>query len=354
MSEQEFESYLNLLARTLRLSESQRTRIAGELRDHLEARMTELMEEDHLSKEDAVLAALDEFGDANVLAHDLTGPATQLKRKRIMQTGFSVIATAAVVATAATYLVPNNFQGHVTQPLAKAAPTITAPDATPESATSPVHTALNQRVSVDFDETPLENVFQHLRENYYLNVYAPLDPMEQAGLDRTYPISLRLNDVPLRMVLDLLMAELSYTIDDGVSTKVGYSVKDNVLVFTLLEPAATPLHTQMYDCRELILNTLKTEGIYEHQHEVIEHLQRFARIVLGKSAWEKDTSVYAYGTLLVVHQTAPRQARLRTLLDDLNHIVAEQAAEAAEAKEAQAAIHREDTIAGDFGISTSQ
>ena len=41
MSEHEFEAYLNLLARTLRLSDAQREQIAGELRDHLEARLAD-------------------------------------------------------------------------------------------------------------------------------------------------------------------------------------------------------------------------------------------------------------------------------------------------------------------------
>lgn len=43
MSEQEFESYLRLLARFLNLSGNQRTAIARELRTHMEDQLDELM-----------------------------------------------------------------------------------------------------------------------------------------------------------------------------------------------------------------------------------------------------------------------------------------------------------------------
>ena len=82
MSEREFEAYLNLLARTLRLSGKQRQRIAGELRDHMETRLDELIEQG-MSRDEAVLAALDEFGDASVLSHDFLDIAHAQRRRRL-------------------------------------------------------------------------------------------------------------------------------------------------------------------------------------------------------------------------------------------------------------------------------
>ncbi|MEM8738410.1 MAG: permease prefix domain 1-containing protein [Planctomycetota bacterium] len=123
MSEREFEAYLNLLARTLKLSEAQRQRIAGELRDHLEERLADLVD-DGMDRGQAILAALDEFGDAHVLAHDLTTPQSYRRRKKIIHTSFATIAAAAAVALAATYLLPTNHRGHPPQPaaLAESAP----------------------------------------------------------------------------------------------------------------------------------------------------------------------------------------------------------------------------------------
>ncbi|MEM8934724.1 MAG: SLBB domain-containing protein, partial [Acidobacteriota bacterium] len=65
--------------------------------------------------DDAVLQALDEFGDANVLADDLTRPRHQQFRRRIMQTGFATAALAACAALAVVYFTPTNRQGHSPQ-----------------------------------------------------------------------------------------------------------------------------------------------------------------------------------------------------------------------------------------------
>ncbi|MEM9252711.1 MAG: permease prefix domain 1-containing protein [Planctomycetota bacterium] len=114
MSEHEFEAYLNLLARTLRLSTKQRDRIANELRDHMEARLNELIDRG-VDRDDAVLQALDEFGDANLLADDLARPRHQQFRRKIMQTGFATVALAACAALAVVYFTPTNQQGHSPQ-----------------------------------------------------------------------------------------------------------------------------------------------------------------------------------------------------------------------------------------------
>ena len=67
MSEHEFELYLRLLGKFLRLTPGQQADVADELRDHLEARLEELSR-GGLSRDDAIRLALDEFGDAAHLA----------------------------------------------------------------------------------------------------------------------------------------------------------------------------------------------------------------------------------------------------------------------------------------------
>lgn len=73
MPEDEFEIYLTLLAKTLRLGDPQRDAIARELRDHLEQPLAELTEAG-CSRHEAIKLALDEFGNASALANDLTRP----------------------------------------------------------------------------------------------------------------------------------------------------------------------------------------------------------------------------------------------------------------------------------------
>src|SRR5580704_5128266 len=82
MSEQEFELYLKLLSRCLGLTPGQREQIADELRDHLEQRLAEL-EQAGVARDKAVVQALDEFGDAAVLAANFAAIA-RLKRRRFL------------------------------------------------------------------------------------------------------------------------------------------------------------------------------------------------------------------------------------------------------------------------------
>ena len=308
MSEHEFEAYLNLLARTLRLSEAQRARIAGELRDHLEARMTELIEEEHLSKEEAVLAALDEFGDANVLAHDLTGPATQLRRKRIMQTGFSVIATAAVVAIAATYLTPTNFQGNPTQTVATAANAGGgADDATEVSAAAIApHGPLDQTITLDFDGTSLEEALGYFRQTTETNFLIDWAGLEEVGLERDYLISMHLEDVPASTGLKLLMA----TVSRGEAT---YRIDDQIVVVSSSEFLSTPeeeMTTKLYECNGLLEDATLLARPGENTSHTDALVDLF-RDMLGPEALKTPGSSIAYfGGVVVVRQTVSRQQQI--------------------------------------------
>jgi Bacterial type II/III secretion system short domain len=97
MPEHDFELYLSLLTRFLRISPAQRDSIADELRDHLEQRLGEL-EAQGLSREAAIRAALEEFGDAADLANHFTSLARIRKRRLIMRLTFgSAVALAALV-----------------------------------------------------------------------------------------------------------------------------------------------------------------------------------------------------------------------------------------------------------------
>ncbi|HEV8066842.1 MAG TPA: efflux RND transporter periplasmic adaptor subunit [Planctomycetaceae bacterium] len=103
MSEQEFELYLKLLSRCLNLTPGQREQIADELRDHLEARLEELAEAG-VPREKAVVQALDEFGDAAILAGNFASVA-RLKRRRF----FMRLSLGSVGALTAALLIAYAF-----------------------------------------------------------------------------------------------------------------------------------------------------------------------------------------------------------------------------------------------------
>jgi len=105
VSEQEFETYLKLLGRLLRLSESQREEIAEEFRAHFDQRVEELVDQGQNS-ETAIRAALRDFGDASALAQELTRISRQRKRRLIMKTSIGSVAACAAIGFFAPQLLP--------------------------------------------------------------------------------------------------------------------------------------------------------------------------------------------------------------------------------------------------------
>lgn len=154
MPEDEFEIYLTLLAKTLRLSDDQRRAIASELRDHMEQRLDELTDAG-MPRERAIETALAEFGDASALANDLTqhNPARTRNRRHLMQTTFGTLIACAAVTFAVVTLTPTNKDGQPIQPQANAQgnPPATPPSADP--ATPSMAKLIEQASGITYNNT---------------------------------------------------------------------------------------------------------------------------------------------------------------------------------------------------------
>ena len=97
MPEREFELYLSVLSRLLRLNPQQKDSIADELRDHVEERFEALVRSG-IPRDAAIRQALDEFGDAAGLAVDFTAVSKKRIRRLIMRSTAAATALIAVVA----------------------------------------------------------------------------------------------------------------------------------------------------------------------------------------------------------------------------------------------------------------
>ena len=80
-----------MLTGLLKLSPEQRDNISDELRSHLEERMEDLLENGS-SREEAIAAALEDFGDTAALAHHFTNIAHHTRRRRLMRYTYGTIA----------------------------------------------------------------------------------------------------------------------------------------------------------------------------------------------------------------------------------------------------------------------
>ncbi|MCS7166020.1 MAG: hypothetical protein RMI91_08605 [Gemmatales bacterium] len=77
---------------------------------------------------------------------------------------------------------------------------------------------LQQPVSLDFRDKPLAEVLDHLRSMYGINIVADEPALQAAGISLNQPITIRLDNRPLRTCLNLILhnARLAWVIRDGV------------------------------------------------------------------------------------------------------------------------------------------
>jgi hypothetical protein len=288
VSEQEFDLYLKLLAKCLRLTSGQRELIADELRDHLEERLEELARAG-VPRERAVAQALDEFGDAAVLAAHFTTIA-RLKRRRILMRlslGSVGVLTAALLIGYAFWPDNRALRGPeriVAQEKPKAlepakggsglsvkptpgskthkdnqAPVQKipvgvnfAPVEHPSSSDlaglplveARIHDALHQPVDFFVEPQSLKDAIDFIAARYQIPILFDQKALDDANVDTTTEVKLNVSGITLHDALQLLLGQLS--------APLNYDVTHGVLMVTTEDKFREHLETIVYDCRDLI------------------------------------------------------------------------------------------------------
>lgn len=289
MSEQEFESYLRLLGRFLRLSGEQRDAIAGELRDHMEERLEELMGRG-FSRDDAIQAALDEFGDAAALAGDFGRIGR--RRRWIMRTTMATTGLAAAVLMI-SFLLPEN-RAFVPAPsllqaensarlLAGAADPETRPAGVEAqqrqqaisgvyaSGESEVERETLQRLAVKASEiqftegTGLAEVLDFIAQKAGVSLNVNWNALSLVGLDRTTDVGgLNLRDVRIDRALQIVLQSAG----SATGTQLEYSITDGIVRISTTEDLDRFVIVRVYDCRDLMKRPEKSERGSGMQPEV--------------------------------------------------------------------------------------
>jgi len=233
MSEHEFELYLRLLGKFLRLTPGQQADVADELRDHLDARLEELSR-GGLSRDDAIRLALDEFGDAARLADHFTHIVRQKRRKLIMRCTVGTVAVSAVALFVASAFWPHDAQNpgagapaaaraadkaeakeHAAD--AKPAATVVAPFAESEQDRLLRDKLANTPHECHFSETPLADVLTDFSVRLEIDIYAPATQFSEA-LEKPITFQIQHAKISARAALELVLqqAELGYVVRDGI------------------------------------------------------------------------------------------------------------------------------------------
>ncbi len=308
MSEKEFELYLSLLGRFLRLSPSQRLEIADELRDHLEERLEELIAEG-LSRDEAIHQAIDEFGDASELATHFTHLARRRKRRLIMRltAGTALTATAAILIASLLQpeLPPQNAGGRVvaqqervedSPPAYEEAQHVDETErengrpalTTNESVEEKLKQPLDARIP---DGTTLADALDFVSHEMQVDIYPDWDgALADEQIDRDMPTRLEFGytTVSAETVLDLLLEPL----------QVGYLIRDGFIYVTTqiaIEEEEDYLEFRVYNVRDLLQPEIDTDEFMK--------LVRF----VNNAPWEDEDGVGGnvqwYDGMLAIRQT---------------------------------------------------
>ena len=287
MSNHEFENYLALVSRLMRLTTSQKSMIRDELRDHLENRVSELVESGFESH-DAMRRALEEFGDAAMLANKFQSVFQLNQRRWMMRFATFSIAGTFVVAVLIMAMWPSDAKfGSPNTSVAQEDPlrdsdnevdqdpfaTASANPADPfvvatvskasASAKEPIERSiavmtneqveklLRQPISVNYDEVPFNDVMEAFLKDWNLNTILDQSASDDS-LTEDELISFRIRNVRLGTALRLMLKEknATYVIDDGILRIISFDV------------AADPeyFRRKMFDCRSLLAKIAKTDA----------------------------------------------------------------------------------------------
>lgn len=108
---------------------------------------------------------------------------------------------------------------------------------------------LDRRVpEVFFQDLPFEQVVQWLRDHTGVNVSVHWQVMQDAGLDRDTPISVKARNLKLSQVLWMILNEAG-----GSELELAYRVGDDLITLSLREDFEREMIARVYDVSDLLL-----------------------------------------------------------------------------------------------------
>lgn len=272
MSEREFELYLSLMSKLLRLGPEQTESIADELRDHFDERFVSLCRQG-VPREEAIRQALDEFGDAAGLATDFTQLARVRRRRLVMRCTLATVLLGAAALFVVQALTPPNAVVNG-PPLAQAQGAGDAPVGALEIPEPPAPTTIDpatlvpqplaEKLTWEFTDMPLNEMLAEFSERVGMPILIDEVALTDSGVPIDEPVTDGLFDLAAYLLLDRLSAllELGWYVDDGII--VVTSEEEAKYHLTLRSHIFTDLREKGYEPDVLIqLMQTVTEGPWE-------------------------------------------------------------------------------------------
>ncbi len=104
-----------------------------------------------------------------------------------------------------------------------------------------IRAVLQTSIAVEFHEAPLAEVVDYLKDAAKIPIVIDKKALDDVGLGADTPVSISMQDISLRSLLRMMLAELGLT----------FVVRDDVLKITTTEQAESELETRLYPVADL-------------------------------------------------------------------------------------------------------
>jgi hypothetical protein len=270
MAEHEFERFLEVLSKLLKLSSKETAAVADEICDHLEERYSELVSFG-IARDDAVKQALDEFDDAGEFAEKLNRLVRQRTRRRIMTGALSTAAASALAILVTTAFWPDQRQASGPIARATAADNVNVkekasrPDEEKIVYVDPVRyipEGFRKPVETDLNNVELLPFAKYIQELSGYSVVLDQTELVNAGVGPDAMLTMKTFQAPVYLVLSRVLedvggTELTWLYDDGVVQITTREKADTIQSVTTVD-VADLLDTGM--SMQEVINVLQTHS----------------------------------------------------------------------------------------------
>jgi hypothetical protein len=159
------------------------------------------------------------------------------------------------------------------------------------------HAELESQTTMDFEETPLQDVVDYLKDYHGIQIELDTKALEDARIGSDTPVTRRLKGISLRSALHLVLAPLEMT----------FVVRDDVVLLTTQEAARRMIELRIYSVSDLA--------------ETDEEADDLADVL--QSQLGQTSQLCAYRKLLLVRGPTPVQEELLRILTDMRQKIQE-------------------------------
>ena len=167
-----------------------------------------------------------------------------------------------------------------------------------------IRAALEEPTRVEFVEVPIADAASYLAELHNIEIMLDTRTLNEVGVGNDEPISLAVQNVRLRSVLELMLRPLELT----------WLVRDEVLLITTRESAESMLVSHVYEVRDLMQSAHAADALDP------EMLMDLITTAVEPVSWDDvggPGSLSSFSGALIVSQTDAAHDQVQALLTEL-------------------------------------